>query len=147
MAELRLIDANALINQRDAMFEIKTLAKEIARQNGGIDEAVLFLKEAYDKIEAMPTIDAVPVVHARWEWYEDWGPSTWLEPPDLNKAGWKCSNCGIDLGDYLTDCLGVNVYVDDEDKMPKIKRCPLCGAKMDGATDNNVGGKRKEATP
>ena len=75
---------------------------------------------------------AEPVRHGRWEWYEDWGPSTWLEPPDLNKAGWKCSNCGIDLGDYLTDCLGVTVYVDEEDKMPKIKSCPHCGAKMDG---------------
>ena len=82
-------------------------------------------------IARFPTIDAEPVRHGRWEWYEDWGPSTWLEPPDLNKAGWKCSNCGIDLGDYLTDCLGVNVYVDEEDKMPKIKSCPHCGAKMD----------------
>lgn len=82
-------------------------------------------------IAGMKPIDAEPVRHGRWEWYEDWGPSTWLEPPDLNKAGWKCSNCGIDLGDYLTDCLGVNVYVDEEDKMPKIKSCPHCGAKMD----------------
>lgn len=65
VAEQRLIDANALINQRDAMFEIKTLAKEITRQNGGVDETVLFLKEAYDRIEAMPTIDAVPVVRCR----------------------------------------------------------------------------------
>lgn len=82
-------------------------------------------------IARFPTIDAEPVRHGRLEFYEDWGPSTWLEPPDLNKAGWKCSNCGIDLGDYLTDCLGVNVYVDEEDKMPKIKSCPNCGAKMD----------------
>lgn len=79
--------------------------------------------------------ELVPVVHGRWEWYEDWGPSTWLDPPDLDKSGWKCSNCGIDLGDYLTDCLGVNVYVDEEDKMPKINSCPNCGAKMDGGAE------------
>lgn len=95
-----------------------------------------FLKAEVDGyIDAQPTIDAEPVRHGRWEWYEDWGPSTWLEPPDLDKAGWKCSNCGIDLGDYLTDCLGVNVYVDEEDKMPKIKICPHCGAKMDAKED------------
>ena len=83
------------------------------------------------KVKEQPVIDSEPVRHGRWEWYEDWGPSTWLEPPDLINAGWKCSNCGIDLGDYLTDCLGVNVYVDEEDKMPKTKSCPHCGAKMD----------------
>ena len=88
-------------------------------------------KRMTEALAAAPTIDAETVRHGRWEWYEDWGPSTWLEPPDLINAGWKCSNCGIDLGDYLTDCLGVNVYVDEEDKMPKIKSCPHCGAKMD----------------
>lgn len=62
--------------------------------------------------------------------------ATWLEPPDLINAGWKCSTCGIDLGDYLTDCLGVNVYVDEEDKIPKIKSCPHCGAKMDMKEEN-----------
>ena len=82
-------------------------------------------------LDDCPRAEVESVRHGRWELYEDWGPSTWLEPPDLNKEGWKCSNCGIDLGDYLTDCLGVNVYVDEEDKMPKIKRCPHCGAKMD----------------
>lgn len=89
----------------------------------------------YAVIDNAPAVDAAPVVHGRWEWYEDWGPSTWLDPPDLNNAGWKCSNCGIDLGDYLTDCLGVTVYVDEEDKMPKIKSCPNCGAKMDGEAE------------
>lgn len=84
-----------------------------------------------DTIKKAPAIDAETVRHGRWEWYEDWGPSTWLEPPDLINAGWKCSTCGIDLGDYLTDCLGVNVYVDEEDKIPKIKSCPHCGTKMD----------------
>lgn len=59
---MRLIDANALINKKDAMFEIKELAKEIARQNGGVDDITLYLKEAYDRIAAAPTIDAVPVV-------------------------------------------------------------------------------------
>lgn len=121
MADVRLIDANALIKG----FEDAGLGDH------SLIESVL-AAGVYAGIENAPTIDAVPVVHGRWEWYEDWGPSTWLEPPDLDKVGWKCSNCGIDLGDYLTDCLGVTVYVDEEDKMPKIKSCPNCGAKMDG---------------
>lgn len=83
-------------------------------------------------IARFPTIDAEPVRHGRWEFYEDWGSGmSRVDPPEPFDAGWKCSSCGIDLGDYLTDCLGVNVYVDEEDKMPKIKSCPHCGAKMD----------------
>lgn len=78
-----------------------------------------------------PTIEADPVRHGRWEWYEEWGPSTWLEPPDIINAGWKCTECGIDLGEYLTAKLHEEVYVGDMDKMPEVDRCPNCGAKMD----------------
>lgn len=106
----------------DALGHVKDAAKIVA-ENRRQREHIRQLKAHIGR--------TTPQV-ARWEWYEEWGPSTWLEPPDLNNAGWKCSNCGIDLGDYLTDCLGVNVYVDEEDKMPKIKSCPHCGAKMDG---------------
>ena len=120
MPDKRLIDANALMKNIGKIPQLRGITY------GRMKKAV----------EETPTIDAVEVVHGRWEWYEDWGPSTWLEPPDLDKAGWKCSNCGIDLGDYLTDCLGVNVYVDEDDKMPKIKSCPNCGAKMDGGADD-----------
>ena len=118
MSDIRLIDANALCKKSKPMY-----GRSIMGYIDHVAEGAVTLNE----IHQAPTIDAVPVEHGRWEWYEDWGPSTWLEPPDLNKAGWKCTNCGIDLGDYLTDCLGVNVYVDEEDKMPKIKRCPRCG--------------------
>lgn len=100
------------------------------------DDPHVFRCVALEDVKNAPTIDAEPVRHGRWEWYEDWGPFTWLEPPDLINAGWKCSTCGIDLGDYLTDCLGVNVYVDEEDKIPKIKSCPHCGAKMDMKEEN-----------
>ena len=65
MADVRLIDENTFINKKDAMYEIKALAKEIARQNGGVDDITLYLKEAYDRIATLPTIDAVPVVRCR----------------------------------------------------------------------------------
>lgn len=107
MDDVRLFDANALINQRDAMFEIKTLAKEIARQNGGVDETVLFLKEAYDRIEAMPTIDAVPVVHARWV-------------PNHGSYGTPhCSNCKW------------RIPYSEDSTLDARSFCPNCGAKMD----------------
>lgn len=61
--------------------------------------------------------DVVEVVHARWEKTHD--------DPRVNK--YRCTNCKAE-------------------KM-RDNYCPNCGAKMDGATDNNVGDKvveRKE---
>lgn len=112
---MRLIDADAL----------RKGIREAAMEN---DVTVL---DVLTTIDFFPTIEAKPVRHGRWDYYEEWGPSTWLEPPDLDNAGWKCTSCGIDLGDYLTECLGEEVYVGEPDKMPKIKSCPHCGAKMD----------------
>lgn len=108
---MRLIDADAL--------------KELFDEDGHLSAYI----EEY--IDNTPTIEADPVRHGRWEWYEEWGPSTWLEPPDIINAGWKCTECGIDLGEYLTAKLHEEVYVGDMDKMPEVDRCPNCGAKMD----------------
>lgn len=87
-------------------------------------------------IARFPTIDAEPVRHGRWEFYEDWGAGlSRVDMPEPFDAGWKCSCCGTDLADYLTKCLGMYVYADDEDKKPKVDRCPHCGAKMDAKED------------
>lgn len=141
---MRLINADALhiqielapyyVCESGRKKQYGTKMNKTVRFNPG--DTLLLYEDVSNFILDAPTIAAEPVRHGRWEWYEDWGPSTWLEPPDLNKTGWKCSNCGIDLGDYLTDCLGVNVYVDEEDKIPKIKSCPHCGAKMDMKEEN-----------
>lgn len=100
-----------------------------AYDSGWTDCALKVRKE--QRLKTSPTIEAEPVRHGRWEWYEEWGPSTWLEPPDIINAGWKCTECGIDLGEYLTAKLHEEVYVGDMDKMPEVDRCPNCGAKMD----------------
>ena len=57
-------------------------------------------------MEDAPTVDAVEVVHGRWQWYE-----ALVNPYAL------CSNCGcgIDKRDALN-----------------FDYCPYCGAKMDG---------------
>lgn len=61
-----------------------------------------------DVIEDMPTIYAVPVVHAKWIAY-------WIG--DAIKPIYRCSNC---------DRLAV---------VTKTNYCPKCGARMDGDPD------------
>ena len=135
---MRLIDADELkeliLAERDkipkkvpcATYE---LMREKDNQHGNAMRGGI--RVALRCMENTPTIEAEPVRHGRWEWYEEWGPSTWLEPPDIINAGWKCTECGIDLGEYLTAKLHEEVYVGDMDKMPEVDRCPNCGAKMD----------------
>lgn len=83
------------------------------------------------RILQAPTVDAVPVVHGRWEWHEEWTPSTTEGPCECITASWLCSNCKIDLARYLTDVIGELVYIDNCDQAPKIAICPSCGAQMD----------------
>lgn len=120
---MRLIDANAL--KSELIFDVATTMRMQEMHKKDMALRVL------NRIDEAPTIEAEPVRHGRWEWYEEWGPSTWLEPPDIINAGWKCTECGIDLGEYLTAKLHEEVYVGDMDKMPEVDRCPNCGAKMD----------------
>lgn len=67
----------------------------------------------------------------KWEWYEDWLESNPDHPRECEKAGWACSNCGIDLSEYLTEALGELVYADNIDNPPKLKFCPCCGKLME----------------
>lgn len=45
-------------------------------------------------------------------------------------GGWECSNCGIDLGEYLTEVGGEHCYFDRYEEKPKISFCPSCGRKF-----------------
>lgn len=68
----------------------------------------LGLLAAADEVSKMPHIEAAPVVHARWA-FEDNGYCTTA----------KCSNCGKYQGLYING------------RVPELKYCPDCGAKMD----------------
>ena len=105
--EKRLIDANAIpyeehyVPDGDVMWEYK---KELC-----------VLKPT---IDAMPTVDAVEVVHGRW----------------ISLT--NCANAGV----YCSVCYK-NVYKEDYawcNRKNKLRSnyCPNCGAKMDG--DGNV---------
>ena len=66
-----------------------------------------------------PTADVAPVVHGRWEWFdEETGtPITGYE----REWGWRCSQCKEELPDNF----------DDPDCPPVFRYCCHCGAKMD----------------
>lgn len=70
----------------------------------------------------IPTIDAVPVVHARWDevdWVEmESGGHELIRTPN---AGLRCSNC--------RNCF-------EKKLLWKNNYCPNCGAKMDGGAGN-----------
>lgn len=66
------------------------------------------LTEVRERIEALPTIDAVPVVHGEWEETDDrWGVGKW-----------RCSAC-------------------EKHSKEQSDYCPNCGAKMDGKEQSN----------
>lgn len=60
----------------------------------------------YDEIQALPTDDAAPVVHAKW-----------IESVSFESGFWVCSNCS---------------FVSEAIAAPELYNyCPNCGAKMD----------------
>lgn len=76
-------------------------------------------------IDDAPAADVAPVVHGRWEWFdEDTGtPLTGYE----REWDWRCSRCKHELPDDY----------DDPDYRPMLDYCPNCGARMDGG-DNDA---------
>lgn len=123
---MRLIDADAAIAYIKAVY-----CADCNSYNGVICRGCSYA----DAILAAPTIDAEPVRHGRWEWYE--------EPYDSRNPdgdyGWRCSECKQDLVEELT--LGIPgmhyAYdiLDNPEAPPTLKRCLFCGAKMDAKED------------
>ena len=93
MSDMRLIDANALPNYK---FNVTI---EVGEHKGPAEIRVAF----WEDVKNAPTIDAVPVVHARWVY----------DRPQH----YKCSVCKSMWGELMK-------------RMARF--CPNCGAKMDG---------------
>ena len=95
--EKRLIDANAF---------------ECVCVNGKSDDFCNGVLYVLDMIDAQPTVDAVEVVHGRWE-YGKWEQGHWV------KGNERC-RCSVCHRDFAVD--NSNIW----------HGCPQCLAKMDG---------------
>ena len=76
-------------------------------------------------VDAIPAADVAPVRHGRWEWFEEWNPSTPDHPIECEDYGWRCSECKTALEDLVYGIF------DDPDEELKLNYCPNCGARMD----------------
>ena len=94
----------------------------------GLGVCLVIMKEDFERaIKHMPDSiikDVAPVKHGRWEWFEEWLPSTPDHPAECQDCGWRCSECKTVLEDI------VGGYWDDIDREPMINYCPNCGAIM-----------------
>jgi hypothetical protein len=104
---LDLIERNAL---KDALR-----TKEGAKALGHSVHRLFCVDEI---IDAQPTVDAVEVVHGRWE--------------TANDGTHFCPRCGCDAP-YTWDDIDRN-FINSADDVPDrpSNYCPNCGAKMDG---------------
>lgn len=75
-------------------------------------DAYNVLTEVRDRIEALPTVDAVPVVHGHWE----------IVPNDKSTDGYYKMRCSV-CGEILWSIQSEELY------------CCKCGAKMDECAD------------
>ena len=93
MADVRLIDANALEKRMAQCY------KEMEAKNGPYDHYACGFDDAITYVEDAPTIDAAPVVHARWR--EPWPYHTGVicgkcETHAARKHHY-CPNCGAKM--------------------------------------------------
>ncbi len=98
-----------LIYADEAVKRITTeYNKREAYTTGGLKLA--WIEQA---ISGTPTVDAVPVVHGRWDKNTD--------------PYWHiCEECGAEVDSSM----GTGVY-EDGVELHELKYCPVCGARMD----------------
>lgn len=128
MAEVRPIDANQLIEA------LENLRGQYIAEGEYVSAVIAHgFADLLRKESTALTLDYEPVVHARWEWYEE--PVTFICPdPDY---GWRCSHCKEDAAEMIQRTFPIsNVEFDDDEIPPDFDRCPNCGAKMDGGEGN-----------
>lgn len=102
---LKLIDYDEVRNQFDE--EYKKTAQLIREGETHLNNLAEGFAEADKVIWKLPTVDAVEVVHARWE--------------EIGVADYKCSRCGFRFT--------------SADPISMFQYC-RCGAKMDGGNED-----------
>lgn len=107
MADVRPIDANALLRFIDEQMEV---TKRIERNTMGIEaDGTALMDLIRYQVTSAPTIDYAPVVHAHWIATDGFEQET-------NEREFKCSNCG---------------KVDKQGIWSDVPYCWHCGARMD----------------
>ena len=103
----RLIDGYALVDVIENIdwYHIGSLGNLEHGANSQLHTPLFKSHDIFEALANAPTVDAVEVVHGRWEVYPDW---RWL----------RCTNCKVEF---------------EQSHFPQIRHyCPNCGAKMDG---------------
>ena len=121
---MRLIDADALVKK--VCFRCKEGDGE-----GMCAEFCRFIAA----LDNTPTIDAVPVVHGQWVWFENCPVVDDEDPECISIIGYECSECGNNDSTcvrfyeepsvYLLSCIKEGL------KESLTNYCSNCGAKMD----------------
>ena len=125
MSDVRLIDANVVISYIDDCIAESREEREDAKSRGNDCEVnynageIQMARRIKRKINlGTPTIETVPVVHARWL----------PRGSDDNDAGmYYCSACKDER--YFGD-----EVITSEEASKYCPFCPNCGAKMDGGS-------------
>ena len=108
---MRLIDADALIEDLgELLYTDENPSEQLTDAGQAIHNAAIAL--AASEVTDAPTIDASPVVHARWE------------DSEHRDEKYRCSACG-----------GACWYYDYQGAVARSRFCPNCGAKMDEKED------------
>lgn len=108
---MRLIDADALMKSIGCEDATKYGNKTAEQQHNSYSTMMMY--EIADEIDDAPTIDAEPVRHGVWEY----------QPATLcTKAGYQCTACRGSVWN-------------SPDVPQAFKRCPECGAIMDGGAE------------
>ncbi len=107
MSEVRLIDANALMER----LERKKCEPAKIRYTEGFNDALMRFRSM---VHAAPTIDAVPVVHGEWIKNENgtWTCNhcqSWI-PNEQHYYARFCLHCGAMMDSPCADCQEFDCY-------------------------------------
>jgi len=108
---MRTIDADTLKRK------VQRLATETWKMQVKAS-AETILNQFIDYIDHAPTVDAVPVVHGRWQYHIN-------ANNEVNTKDAYCSRCGFYVD--VTTTFNFNKYL----------HCPNCGTRMDWKDGNN----------
>ena len=131
---------NDLISRSKLLEDLEAAAG--TAPEGQVQTAMLIrdrLAFATGVVEQAEAVDAVPVVHGRWVWFENRPVTDADDPECIGCTGYECSECGNNEGTCI------RFYEElSPDMLARIKEglmefltnyCPNCGAKMDGDPD------------